>query len=105
MLAVMLEAAIRRIGLRLGREREHAACVILKPRRLRLPLATLHSFYPAIADVPITIRRMPVGPLATPLNDLVVLLKLVALAKPQQILELGSYLGVTAQAMAEHLDA
>lgn len=95
--------AIGAVGRRIGAEQEHGLCLLLQRRRLALPTLELGSLTADGTTPPVTIREPPTGPWATPLNDVVQLLKIVSMAQPRLALEIGSYRGHTASAIAEHL--
>ena len=83
--------------------REHALCVLFKRGRMGLPDLALDAWFPDADEVPVSISTMPKGPWAAPVVDLVYLLKLVRLFEPRRVLELGSYRGFVARALAEHM--
>jgi predicted O-methyltransferase YrrM len=70
---------------------------------MRIPTLALNAWFPQADDVPITISGLPKGEWATPLVDVVYLMKLVTLLEPRRILEIGSYRGWTARSIAEHV--
>lgn len=80
---------------------EHALCLLLRPRRLSLPAVELEDL---AGPVPaIRIERMPHGSWSSPVVDLIALARVVAAIRPMRALELGSFRGYTAAAMADHL--
>jgi hypothetical protein len=81
---------------------EYALCLLLKRRRMALPMIDPAVLWPEYETVPVTITTLPKGDWATPTNDTVVLMKLAAVLAPLRILELGSYRGYSAVAMLEH---
>lgn len=105
MLRDLPRSAITHFALRLGTEREYGACLFIKPGRLKLPVVTLQALFPRVDEAPVTLTTLPTGPWATPIADVVALLKIISLVAPRHVLELGSYRGYTARAIAEHLDA
>jgi predicted O-methyltransferase YrrM len=82
---------------------EYALCLLFKRRRMRLPTVALNAWFPEADDVPVSITAVPKGPRSSPIRDVIFLLKLVRLLKPKQILEIGSYRGYVARAIAEHM--
>ena len=81
---------------------ERTLCHFLR-QRLSLSMVTLDSLYKDAEEIPITIRKLPKGSWSTPLSDLVMLLKLAMCAKPQQLMEVGSFRGYTALYLAQHI--
>lgn len=81
---------------------DFALCLLLKRRRLALPQVDPGRLWPGFESAPVTLRTLPKGDWSAPTNDMIVLLKLAAAAKPMRILELGSYRGYTAQGLLEH---
>ena len=84
---------------------EEALCGLLKRRRMRLPRLALNAWFPEADDVPVCISALPKGGWSSPVVDLVFLAKLVRLLKPHRMLELGSYRGYVARAIAEQMEA
>ncbi|HEV3351788.1 MAG TPA: class I SAM-dependent methyltransferase [Acidimicrobiales bacterium] len=70
---------------------------------MRLPDLALNAWFPQADDVKVTVSVLPKGPYASPLVDVVYLSKLVSLLEPQAALELGSYRGHVALAIASHM--
>lgn len=80
---------------------EYALCLILQPRRLGLPVVEVED---VAGPVPaIRIERMPRGLWSSPVVDMITLARIVAARKPLRALELGSFRGYTAAAMADQL--
>jgi predicted O-methyltransferase YrrM len=75
--------------------------LILKYRDF-LPKTSPEKCIPEFNSSRISITRGPSGPWATPWIDTFVLLKGAAGFRPRTILEIGSYLGVTARLLAEN---
>jgi hypothetical protein len=75
----------------------------LKQRRLRLPPLALNAWFPDADDVSVSVSVLPKGEWAAPLSDVVYIMKLVRLLQPARAVELGSYRGYVARAMAEHM--
>ena len=67
-----------------------------------LPKALPENCIPEFLTSPVTFRQGPLGAWATPLVDTFVLLKGAVGFQPRTILEIGSYLGVTAMLLAEN---
>lgn len=95
-------------GLRLvwrltGRSRslDRRLCQALEYRDF-LPKLSPQKCIPEFASSRVTITQGPSGPWATPLMDTFVLLKGAVGFRPRRVLEIGSYLGVTARLMAEN---
>lgn len=84
-------------------EMEYGLCLLLKPDRLRLPEVDLTELFDESDQTQIRLERMPRGSWSSPVVDVVALCKLVMLAKPTQVLELGSFRGFTAYNIASHL--
>ena len=82
---------------------EYAYCLLLKPRRLNLPKLSLEVLLPDYRDAPVTLSRLPKGDWASPVVDVVVMAKLMRTLQPQTVLELGSFRGFTALAMAQNM--
>ena len=87
------------------RPRIEAALSELNKTRLQLPRISLAKMFPAFDITPVTIEQIPIGPWSSPLADVVMLMKLVALARPALIMEVGSYRGFTALMIAKHAPA
>jgi predicted O-methyltransferase YrrM len=83
--------------------REYGLCLLLKQRRLSLPPLALNAWFPEADDVPVSVSVLPKGEWAAPLSDVVYLMKLVRLVQPARAIELGSYRGYVARAMAENM--
>ena len=86
------------------RPRLEAAVSQLDNNRLRLPLLSLDRLFPESGSTPIVLHELPQGPWSTPLIDVAVLLKIAVCAKPRTVMEIGSYRGYTALALARQLD-
>jgi len=86
-----------------GRSRwmDRKLSLILKYRDF-LPKTSPEKCIPEFNSSRISITRGPSGPWATPWIDTFVLLKGAAGFRPRTILEIGSYLGVTARLLAEN---
>lgn len=97
--AVILAWKIRR-----DTQFEYGLCLLLVPDRLRLPEVDLSELFVAPDHTSVAIQKIPRGTWSSPVVDLVLLCKLVALAKPKRVLELGSFRGYSAYGIASHLD-
>jgi predicted O-methyltransferase YrrM len=86
-----------------NRWREYALCLVVKRRRLRLSVLGLNAWLPTADETPVSIFALPKGEWGSPMVDIVYLLKLVRLLEPRRILQLGSYRGYVARAIAEHM--
>lgn len=97
----------RRLRRRLFKDiwREHAMCLLLDRHRLRLHVADPEDLFPGFDALPIKVEAIPRGNWSSPLVDAVYLQKIVGLLRPLRILELGSYKGYTALAMARQFSA
>lgn len=84
---------------------DHALCLLLKRRRIRLPRVDPAALWPGFERAVVTVDVLPKGDWAAPTNDLVVLMKIAAVVGPRRILELGSYRGHTATALLRHAPA
>lgn len=67
-----------------------------------LPKVLPQKCIPEFESSRVVITRGPTGPWATPLMDTFILLKAAAGFHPRRVLEIGSYLGVTARLLAEN---
>lgn len=81
---------------------EHGLCLLTRPDRLSLPSVELADLFDAPIP-PITIEDLPQGRWSSPVADMVAMCRLVAAVQPRHALELGSFRGFTAVAMARHL--
>lgn len=70
-----------------------------------LPKLPPQKCIPEFESSRVVITQGPAGPWATPLMDTFVLLKGAAGFQPRSVLEIGSYLGVTARLLAENTGA
>lgn len=102
-------SAARTVGRRLAERwtprdawKEYAACLLLEPNRLALPMVDIEDLF-AEPIPPVEVRRLPRGSWSSPVVDLVTMTRLVAAVRPKRALEVGSFRGFTAAAMAEHL--
>src|SRR5207247_672202 len=84
---------------------EYALCLLLKRRRMRLPTLALNAWFPEADDVPVWISVLPRGAWTSSVVNIVYLLKLVRLLEPRRALEIASYRGCVARAIAEHMPA
>lgn len=84
-------------------ELERGLCSTLVPQRMGLREVPLASLFPTADAVGITIDVIPEGEWSCQMGDLIQLLKLVRLLKPQRVLELGSFRGYTAAYIARNL--
>ncbi|MGI8864394.1 MAG: O-methyltransferase [Solirubrobacteraceae bacterium] len=75
---------------------EYALCLHLVPDRLQLPSVSLPELSPAASTITIAVDAVPEGGWRTMLDDLVYLLKIARLTAARNVLELGSYRGLTA---------
>ena len=75
----------------------------LDKRRLTLPFISLERLFNDFSLKPVIFHDLPVGPWSTPLIDVAVLLKIALCANAKTVMELGSYRGATALALAKHL--
>lgn len=82
---------------------EHALCVTLVPERMKLESVELSALFPGADSVAISVDVVPHGEWRTNLEDLVCLMKIVQLARPRRVLELGSYRGATAAYLARNV--
>lgn len=82
---------------------EYLVCALFMPNRLRLPKLAPNALIPEFDQIDIHLSELPKGGWSMPVADLVLLLKLVAARKPQRVLELGSFRGFTALAIARNL--
>jgi hypothetical protein len=80
---------------------EYALCLMLQPKRLSLPVVELEDIAGPIPGI--RIERMPRGLWSSPVVDLITMARVTAAIKPRRALELGSFRGYTAAAIAEHL--
>lgn len=80
---------------------EHAMCLALRPRRLSLPVVELADLVGTVP--PVSIDKMPRGSWSSPVADLVAMARIVAATRPAHAMEIGSFRGYTAAAMAAHL--
>jgi predicted O-methyltransferase YrrM len=83
--------------------REYALCLFFKQRRMSLPDLDLTMLFPDFDDQAATLTKLPKGAWSTPVTDVVVMAKLVKTLRPMRVVELGSYRGYTALAMAQNL--
>jgi Methyltransferase domain len=81
---------------------DRTLCHFLK-QRLSLPQLHLSDLFEDFDRQPITLYQLPQGGWSTPLSDVVMLLKLVACAKPKKLMEIGSFRGYTALYLAQHI--
>ncbi len=81
---------------------EYAACLMLKPRRLSLQRVELEDLFEQPVPA-VSIERLPRGSWSSPVVDMVAMARIVAAAQPRRALELGSFRGYTAAAIAAHL--
>ncbi len=84
--------------------REYALCLLLKRRRLSLPALDPGRLLAGFDHAPIQLSRLSRGSWSSPVTDVVILSKLVRAARPRRVLELGSFRGYTALAIAENLE-
>lgn len=82
--------------------KEYAACLLLEPNRLTLPRVDLEDLFDEPVP-PVQIQRLPRGTWSSPVLDMLTMARLVAAARPLRVLEVGSFRGYTAAAMADHL--
>lgn len=82
---------------------EEAACALLEPDRLTLPEIELEDLFVEVP--PVTLDLLPRGSWSSPVADMVAMARLVAAIRPRRVLEVGSFRGYTAAAMADHLPA
>lgn len=67
-----------------------------------MPTISLGALFSDFDEHAVTLRQMPRGGWSTPVADLVMLLKLALCARPQRLMEVGSFRGYTARFLAEH---
>ncbi|MDO7840919.1 class I SAM-dependent methyltransferase [Sphingomonas immobilis] len=84
------------------RPRIDIALSAIDKARLKLPILDLSRLFPHFDETPVTINQVPLGQWSAPLADVMMLMKLVACAKPMTMMEVGSYRGFTALMMARH---
>lgn len=72
--------------------------------RLRLPRLSLRRYLPGYDEAVVRVHEVPASPWSSPLADVVQLIKLALLTRPQRLLEYGSFRGQTALALARHLE-
>src|SRR5688500_10639611 len=65
-------------------------------QRLKLPKLDPSRIWTDWEHEPVTLRRLPQGDWSTPVQDVVVLMKIALCSKPRRILEIGSFRGYTA---------
>lgn len=82
---------------------DRVLCHLLK-KRLALPELTLSSLFDGFEESEVVIRGLPKGGWSTPIADVVMLLKLVVCARPARLMEVGSFRGYTALALAQHVE-
>ncbi len=80
---------------------EHAMCLILQPQRLALPQIALDDLFEKIPAV--SVDRLPHGSWSSPVVDMVNMARIVAALRPRRAMEIGSFRGYTAAAMATAL--
>jgi len=68
-----------------------------------LPQMYLTELFPDLEERPVTLHRLPRGKWSSPVADVILLLKLVASLQPRKCMEVGSFRGYTALAIASHL--
>lgn len=83
---------------------EYALCLLLKRDRLRLPPIGLNELGSEADGTEVRLQSLPQGRWATPLVDVVYLLKLVLMRRPASILEIGCYKGHTTALLARHAE-
>jgi hypothetical protein len=71
--------------------------------RLRLPLVSLERLFPEFDGKPVSFYEVPLGAWSTPIVDVAMLVKIALCAESKSVMELGSYRGYTALALARHL--
>jgi predicted O-methyltransferase YrrM len=82
---------------------DYVFCHLLR-QRMKLPKLSLAALFDNFDMEPVTITKLARGRWSTPLADVIMLLKLAACARPQRILEVGSFRGYTALLLAQHTD-
>ena len=85
------------------RPRIDRALSALDKHRLRLPVMSRAKYFPDFAKEPVSFYEVPVGSWSSPVSDVLILAKIVACAKPQRLLEVGSFRGYTALTLARHM--
>jgi Methyltransferase domain len=75
----------------------------LDKRRLKLPMLSLERLFPDFSAKPVSFYELPLGAWSTPLVDVAMLVKIALCAGSKSVMELGSYRGYTALALARHL--
>jgi|ERR1700733_4846871 len=73
--------------------------------RLKLPMVSLERLFPDFNSKPVSFYELPLGPWSTPLVDVAMLVKIALCAGSKSVMELGSYRGYTALALARHLSS
>jgi hypothetical protein len=86
------------------RPRLEAMISQLDKGRLKLPMLSLERLFPSFCDKPVSFYEVPLGPWSTPIVDVTMLVKVALCAGSKSVIELGSYRGYTALALARHLD-
>jgi predicted O-methyltransferase YrrM len=72
-------------------------------RRLTLPELMLSSLFDEFDQQPVTVRHIPRGNWSTPMQDVVMLLKIAVCTNPAKLMEIGSFRGYTALYLAQHV--
>jgi predicted O-methyltransferase YrrM len=75
----------------------------LDKHRLRLPLFIPSRYFPDFAERGVVFYEVPRGAWSSPVADVLFLAKIIACARPKRLLEIGSFRGYTALAMARHM--
>lgn len=80
-----------------------AFCTLFLKDRLQLPNLALSRYFPDFMTRAVRLHEIPRGNWSTPMNDVVMLLKIVLNAQPARLMEVGSFRGYTALLMAQHM--
>lgn len=80
-----------------------AALSVLDKRRLRLPLFNVAKYFKDFDLNPVEFYEVPIGAWSSPIADVLFLAKVIVCSRPKRLLEIGSFRGYTALAMARHM--
>jgi predicted O-methyltransferase YrrM len=81
---------------------DKACCLLFKQNRMRLPELSLPAYFDNFEDEVVQVREVPRGGWSTPLQDTILLLKLVVCSSASTLMEVGSFRGYTALSMVRH---
>jgi predicted O-methyltransferase YrrM len=82
---------------------DQAFCTLFLKNRLQLPQLALSRYFPDFTAQAVRLHEVPRGDWSTPMNDVVMLLKIVLNAQPSRLMEVGSFRGYTALLIAQHM--